>query len=187
MESRKLKMKLKKIKINGIRGFNYLKDENGNPLPHLIELNEKHLFLYGENGTGKSSLFDAIEWCFTGEIEESHNRKIQNPKDFLANKFCDAKDNPYVEILFTKKNTEETFLRKLIKNKNPNFKYENEAKEHFIESNRIDNFVIDTKASLWQRFSDLLGSTQKALDIFEKIGFENEARKAKDQIKKMGM
>ena len=32
---------------------------------------------------------------------------------------------------------------------------------------------------------EAIESTQKALDIFEKIGLENEARKAKAQIKKM--
>ncbi|HMB44681.1 MAG TPA: tetratricopeptide repeat protein, partial [Candidatus Methanoperedens sp.] len=34
---------------------------------------------------------------------------------------------------------------------------------------------------------EAIESTKKALDIFEKIGLENEARKAKDQIKKMSI
>lgn len=177
-------MRIKEIKINGIRGFNYLKDETGNPLPHLIELNEKHLFLYGENGTGKSSLFDAIEWCFTGEIEESHSRKIQNPKDFLVNKFCDVKDNPFVEVLFIKKNTEEVFSRQIKKTKNPSFEYENEARECFIESNRIDNFVIDTKASLWQRFSDLLGFGSLILFDKQLLKLQNESKNQYTDIEK---
>ncbi len=34
---------------------------------------------------------------------------------------------------------------------------------------------------------EAIESTKKALDIFEKIGLENEAQKAKDQIKKMSI
>jgi tetratricopeptide (TPR) repeat protein len=41
-------------------------------------------------------------------------------------------------------------------------------------------FQIDKK-------EEAIESTQKALDIFQKIGLENEARKAKDQIKKMSL
>jgi len=40
---------------------------------------------------------------------------------------------------------------------NPSFRYADEAEVCLIESNRIEQFVIDTKKSLWQRFSDLLG------------------------------
>jgi len=48
-----------------------------------------------------------------------------------------------------------------------------------------------TLAKIGLLYSDIgkkeeaIDSTQKALNIFEKIGLENEARKAKDQIKKM--
>lgn len=82
----------------------------------------------------------------------------------------------------TKNTIEETFLRQIKKNKNSNFKYENEAKERFIESNRIDNFVIDTKASLWQRFSDLLGFG--SLILFDKqiLKLQNEAKKQYAEI-----
>jgi hypothetical protein len=36
-------IRIKEININGIRGFNFLKDGDGNSLPHRIELNKGHL------------------------------------------------------------------------------------------------------------------------------------------------
>lgn len=50
--------KIKAINIHAFRG-----------IPELeLELNEKSLLLRGENGTGKSSIVDAIEFFFTGKI-----------------------------------------------------------------------------------------------------------------------
>ena len=93
-------MRIKEIRINGIRGFKYLKDHDDSASPHKIKLGGKHLFLYGENGTGKSSFCDALEWCLTGTCEELIHRRIKNQVDFLKNKSCDDIDNPYVETIF---------------------------------------------------------------------------------------
>ena len=35
-----------------------------------IRLDEKNLLLLGENGTGKSSVVDALEFFFTGQVEK---------------------------------------------------------------------------------------------------------------------
>ncbi|MCG2735373.1 MAG: AAA family ATPase [Candidatus Methanoperedenaceae archaeon] len=51
-------IKIKGIKIHAFRG-----------IPELeLELNDKSLLLRGENGTGKSSIIDALEFFFTGKI-----------------------------------------------------------------------------------------------------------------------
>ena len=146
-------MRIKEIRINGIRGFKYIKEDDGSPLPHKIKLRGKHLFLYGENGTGKSSFCDAIEWCLTGTCEELSHRRIKNEVDFLKNKSCNSQDNPYVEILFDQN---PSLLREL-KSKETNFKFEDESQACIIDSSRIEKFVIDTKSSIWERFSTLLG------------------------------
>lgn len=53
-----MSMKIKEININAFRG-----------IPNLeLELNGKSLLLRGENGTGKSSIVDAIEFFFTGKV-----------------------------------------------------------------------------------------------------------------------
>lgn len=53
-----MSIKIKAINIHAFRG-----------IPDLeVELNEKSLLLHGENGTGKSSIIDAIEFFFAGKI-----------------------------------------------------------------------------------------------------------------------
>ena len=53
-------MQLKKIKITGFRGFNGTQE---------FDLSSPVIILFGENGKGKSSFLNAIEWClFGGEI-----------------------------------------------------------------------------------------------------------------------
>lgn len=50
--------RIKSLEINAFRG-----------IPHLkIDLNSKNLLLTGENGTGKSSIINAIEFLFIGNI-----------------------------------------------------------------------------------------------------------------------
>gem|GEM_PF-6898955 len=164
-----MKMRIKQVKINGIRGFYYLEDS-----PHIIELDGKHLFLYGENGTGKSSFLDAIEWCLTGEVEESKTRRVDK-REFLINKFCDKKDAPFVEIIYVHNGQEESFCRKV--NSKTKFVFEDLAGDHFIDTKRIENFVIDTKQSLWDRFSTLLGFE----DLIE---FDRRLRKLKNTAEK---
>ncbi|MCU4804541.1 SMC family ATPase [Bacillus cereus] len=53
-------MKIKKVQINNFRNY-YGK--------HDFLLDKNITILFGENGYGKSSFFDAIEWCITNEIE----------------------------------------------------------------------------------------------------------------------
>lgn len=170
-------MRIKEVRINGIRGFNYLKDDtSGEPAPHRILLNGKHLFLYGENGTGKSSLFDAIEWCLTGDIKESANRKIKDEKNFILNKFCSDNDSPFIQMGFIQNSGAVTEFKRTTTRGNPSFGYADEAEVCLIESNRIEQFVIDTKTSLWQRFSDLLGFEHLIL-------FDNQLSRLKTESK----
>ena len=133
----------------------YIQDEKENPLPHVIKLNKKHLFIYGENGTGKSSFCDAMEWCLTGKLVESENRRI-NDKALLINKFCPDQKTPFVEISYIEKEIPKEFRRDA-KGRKTSFDYEDEAEACLIDSSRIEHFVIDTKNSKWERFSSLLG------------------------------
>ena len=52
--------RLTKITMQAFRG---VRDAYEIDLPQA-----QSLLMYGDNGTGKSSLADAIEWYFTGEI-----------------------------------------------------------------------------------------------------------------------
>jgi recombinational DNA repair ATPase RecF len=139
--------------------------------------------LYGENGTGKSSFCDAIEWGLTGSLVESENRKI-NDKALLINKFCPAQKTPFVEISYTEKNIPKKFRRDA-KGKKTTFDFEDEAQACLIESSRIEHFVIDTKSSKWERFSALFGF-ENLIDFENKLTrLRNHAIKKHDEIREM--
>lgn len=53
-------MKIEKIEINNFRNYYGT---------HSFNLDKSITILFGENGYGKSTFFDAIEWCITNEIE----------------------------------------------------------------------------------------------------------------------
>ncbi len=52
-----MKMRIKKLKISGFRGF---------AVERPIDLSQPVTILYGENAQGKSSVLNAIEWCLFG-------------------------------------------------------------------------------------------------------------------------
>ena len=69
-------MKIKSIKISAFRG-----------IPNTLDLNlqSKSLLLQGENGTGKSSIIDAIEFLFTGKISHLKSKGPLAVKDYGPN------------------------------------------------------------------------------------------------------
>lgn len=79
--------KLKEITIKNFRGI-------GNKV--LLNLDADIAVIYGPNGTGKTSIFDAIEWTITGQIERLQKTKIKDidlkVKDIIVNLF--HKENP---------------------------------------------------------------------------------------------
>lgn len=83
-------MKIKKIVFNNFRNY------KGN---HIFDLNRDITILYGENGNGKSSFFDGIEWCLTGYISRFTDKKP--PKEALANKEIKNEEECYVEFYFS--------------------------------------------------------------------------------------
>lgn len=158
-------MRLKMIKINGIRGFHYLDDSTNDP--HIIKINGgNHLFIYGENGTGKSSFFDAIEWAICGEV--THEIKKRNVDDsFIFNEFNKDIDSPYVELVFDNSmKVVRMFSNKRISLHDDGKILKPNMESLFIETNRIEKFVADRKDNLWKNFSELLGLEE--LLIFEK-------------------
>ena len=85
-------MKLKEVKITGFRGFNKECSMN---------LDADVVLIYGLNGTGKSSLTEALEWLFFGDISRrklSPCRSEYQYEEYLRNLFYKGPDNPFVEV-----------------------------------------------------------------------------------------
>lgn len=56
---------------------------------HKFNLDNQTILLYGENGYGKSSFFDAIEWCLTGNITRFTKSEEKNiDKRIILNRYA---------------------------------------------------------------------------------------------------
>ena len=71
--------KIKQINVSGIRGFKDVLQ---------LDLNKKSMLVYGDGGTGKSSLTDALEWFYYDQIDHLSNEEIgRKGLDALRNTF----------------------------------------------------------------------------------------------------
>ncbi len=82
-------MNIQTVRIKNFRSY------QGN---NLFDLSKRVTILYGPNGYGKSSFFDAVEWCLTGLISRFNNKKF-DPKTSI-NLYADANTESLVEIKF---------------------------------------------------------------------------------------
>ena len=74
-------IRIKNIAISNFRGIGKKLD---------LDINADIIVIYGPNGTGKTSIIDAIEWTITGEVErlwEINYDKLLNTNESLVNLF----------------------------------------------------------------------------------------------------
>ena len=86
--------KINEIVINGFKAF---------PSLYKIELGGKHLLMYGENGSGKSSIYYALHCIFNSYRKPDNGKKYfdKNNSQNLINRFFIPKDEhdiPYVAV-----------------------------------------------------------------------------------------
>lgn len=62
-----------------------------------FDLTRKITILHGDNGFGKSSFFDAIEWCFTSKISHLKGTDAEIKRD-IFNKRCKLKESQVVSV-----------------------------------------------------------------------------------------
>jgi len=66
---------LSKLKVKGFRGFNE---------PQEFDLSKRFTFIYGLNGTGKSSFCEALEYSLTGKVNEASSKRFE-PSQYVNN------------------------------------------------------------------------------------------------------
>src|SRR5258707_1314689 len=83
--------KINQIVIKGIRGT---RDEIS------LDLGKRSILIFGENGTGKSTITDAFEWFYQDKVEHLISEEITG-KSAIRNVFLDKKESSKIKVQFT--------------------------------------------------------------------------------------
>ncbi len=97
-------MKIKNVAIAGFRAFKHVEDATFDFMINKTKVAD-FVSIYAPNGFGKTSFYDAVEWCVTGKIDRFSRSYIENEKHikdenkinnstesyFLANRYCTKK------------------------------------------------------------------------------------------------
>lgn len=165
--------KIKTIKINGLRGVRE---------QLTLDLNKKSILVYGDNGTGKSSVTDSFEWFFYDKIEHLSNEEIGRRKgrDALRNIFIPETEDSFIELTFDEnkldsKKSIDNSLKTFNSNETDDFK-------KFIASSYSERLIL--------RYRDLVqfiiaGKTDKLKELQNIIGF-SDVQNIRDLLKKNG-
>jgi len=162
---------IKSIEISGIRGIKYCPPLN---------LDGHSVLIFGENGAGKSSLTDAIEWFYSDGIEHLASEELGPTKGrgALRNLFIQDNEDAYVAIQYSDAKLD---TRKSINN---SFKACNtnvsDDFNQFIAASRSETlilryrdlvrFIIASKAEKLKTLQDIIGFSEVAetRDILKK-------------------
>lgn len=201
------KIFLSKATINGFKGFTNIrelckkmKNDNCCLQPTLDFIDRKSAVIFGWNGEGKSSLTESIEFALTNDVTEKKRRGIINVSDYLLN--TNSKTG-FVEIeLFQPyKPPKKVYIKRSItKNKKAtdvhissedandlemDIKsrlnlYEEFFKKHFVERNRLENFILSRGAENREAYGKLIGLDD--LGDFIKNSWKRYDTQCKDEI-----
>jgi DNA repair exonuclease SbcCD ATPase subunit len=165
--------KIKSIKISGLRGVRE---------PLTLDLNKKSVLVYGDNGTGKSSVTDSFEWFFYNKVDHLSNEEIGRRKgrDALRNIFIPDTEDSYIELTFDEKKLDS---KKSIDNSLKTFNSnETDDFNKFIASSFSERLIL--------RYRDLVqfiivGKTDKLKELQNIIGF-SDVQNIRDLLKRNG-
>lgn len=122
--------KIKNISIKGIRG---IKKEA------ILPLDEKSILIYGGNGSGKSSITDALEWFYYDKVEHLSSEEIgRKGLEGLRNIHIDDAEDGIISIEYSDSGL-------------------NSSKVVSLKKPRLETNYINTAAD----FSSYLGDSQK--------------------------
>jgi len=164
-------MRLKEITICGFRGFNK---------KQTISLDNNVVLIYGLNGSGKSSLVEALEWLFWGDISrrERSSCKSEYMTNYLRNIHYEGEENPFVEVIVILQGKEIKIKKELIgvtgfkyyindeeveNLSSLNINLEKSAKP-ILSQGEIKKFVDAEPKDRWEEISKILG-----IEIFGKF------------------
>lgn len=176
--------KIKSLTINGFRG---VKD------PLVLPLNERSGLFYGENGTGKSTVADAIEWFYYDRVKHLSSSEIDK-NEALRNINLTSADPSNVSLGLTKStlNSDKTlaFVKtKLISSFSNSSTEFGEYKEKSLGENLLlryrdlEDFVCSSKAQKLETLSGIIGYSEV---IKTRTTIRNAFNAIKNEIRAQG-
>lgn len=192
--------KLTELKFSGFRGAKGALSVN---LPSGCPL-----LLFGENGTGKSTIADSIEWFYQDKISHLRGEDFAKKYDGVRNREISQESETTVSLKFT---TDSRKLTKKLTVRGENYRLDRDIHsdfESYLESSKSENliirnaelvtFIISTKAQRLADISELIGYSEvlktkqllrKAVgDITSQIrskGFESQISTKQSQLLSM--
>lgn len=131
-------VRLTKVEVEHFRGFSE---------KHTFEFKNPYTFVYGPNGTGKSSLCEALEYGLLASIHEADSKRIPVSE--------------YIKNAISRKSVKPVLYGDAAKEKGVEVKADPRSFEFcFIEKNRIDGFArvaANTPAAQQARLAALFG------------------------------
>ncbi|TMM55824.1 DUF2813 domain-containing protein [Maribacter algarum] len=155
-------MKLKQIEIKGLRGI-----KESFPL----DLNGKSIVIYGDNGTGKSSISDAIEWFYTNKVAHLASNEI-DLKEALRNASVEEGFVSEAAMKFLKKSDFDTGKTLFYKRGKLDQDYTvktDDIRDYIVKSKEenlllryksLNDFVDITKGDKLKYLSDIIGFSE---------------------------
>ena len=156
-------VKIKSIDISGIRGIKHSPPLN---------LNGNSVLVFGENGSGKSSLTDAIEWYYSDGIEHLASEEIDSTKGrgALRSLFIPDSEDAYIAIQYSnnildaKKSIDSSF-KTSNSNKSDDFnKYivASQAENLILRYRNLVEFIIAPKTKKLETLQRIIGFAEVA-------------------------
>jgi len=168
-----IKTKINSITIKGIRGV-----KNSLELP----LKGKSIVLYGDNGTGKSSISDALEWFYTNRVSHLSSNSEIDLKDALRNSRLGKDHVSEVNLSFVKETDIDCSKTLFYKRDNLTTDFSNSTDDlkKYLEQSKEENLLLR-----YQHLTDFIDNTKsdKLKYLSDIIGF-SEVTKKKVVLKK---
>ena len=169
--------KINSLNIRGLRG---IKEE----LP--LELDGKSILIYGDNGSGKSSISDALEWFYYSRIEHLASEEIgRNGIEAMRNILLDDEETGSISIEYTAKelNSDKSIYLKKgsitsdYSNISPEFKAFLDASAHenlILRYRDLVPFITATKKQKLDTLSKVIGFGQvtNTRDILKRVVYD---------------
>ena len=134
--------KINEIVINGFKAF---------PSLQTIELEGKHLLMYGENGSGKSSIYYALHCIFNSYRKPDKGKKYfdkSNSQNLINRSFLpiNDSDNPYVAVNWSDGDGN-TFSSKVFEKGCEDLKELAEIETYFVNHQLLNGFFNFTNSN----------------------------------------